>query len=66
MTYELFYDTGGHGGPYGLSDAFERSKAMLRGCNSMSSVRIVERSDGIGGFGKTVTTIRKTDIMTTE
>lgn len=68
MTYELFYSFGGssgHGGPYtALSEARQRAREMLAGCNSMHSVEIRPRMGaGIGGYGKAVETVTR-DMLT--
>ncbi len=63
MSYELFYSCGGHGGPYWtLEHAIESARARIRGQASLHSVRIVERTaDGVGGYGKTVMVIGRTE-----
>lgn len=63
MSYELFYDCGGHSGPYHtLEQATSTAKAKLAGMQSMQSVDIRFRDpEGIGGYGKLVMKIMKTD-----
>ncbi len=40
--YELFYDIGGHGGPYiGFKEAKKAAKRLLAGCDSMNTVHIL-------------------------
>ncbi len=61
--YELFYGSGGHGGPYeSIDDAERRGEAILRGSRTELSVeireyraegflpllRLVKRGDGCG------------------
>lgn len=59
--YELFYGSGGHGGPY--SSAREASKAarrLLRGSRSERSIEVRERSaTGMGGYGRTIARFTK-------
>ncbi len=61
MTYELFYGTGGHGGPYqSYDEAKERAIALLRGSQSERSITIHTRtSEGVGGYGGCLCRIRK-------
>ena len=61
--YELFYGSGGHGGPYAtIDDAERRAEALLRGSRTERSIeireycaegwlpllRLVKRTDGCG------------------
>ena len=61
MTFELFYATGGHGGPYEAYDSAKyRAIAMLRGCASERSIQIKERTaSGIGGYGNVIGRVYK-------
>ncbi len=54
MKYELFYSTGGHGGPYNNSDlAIDAAKRLILGDKS-NSLNIIEarpvKSLAIGGY----------------
>ena len=42
MKYELFYGSGGHGGPYtGLRTAITTAKRLLKGCQSERTIYVV-------------------------
>jgi hypothetical protein len=53
MTYELFYGTGGHGGPYhSYDEAKSRAIALLKGSASEVSITIRFRdANGVSGYG---------------
>jgi len=60
MRYELFYDCGGHGGPYeGLQNAIKAAERLLNGCRTMTSIQIKKRKDACWSKIKPVVTIRK-------
>ncbi len=66
MTYELFYGSGGHGGPYPSLDVAKfRAVRQLLGSKSERRIEIHERTtgqDSIGGYGKQpVVSLRKAD-----
>jgi hypothetical protein len=54
--YELFYSSGGHGGPYWSTiEARAAAERLLLGCPAMQSVDIVERcATAPGGYGRAV------------
>ncbi len=54
LGFELFYSSGGHGGPYyDMDEARQEAKRRLAGCKSLAFVSIVERTaTGISGFGR--------------
>lgn len=51
-TYELYYDNGGHGGPYANhADACAAAERLLWGCRSMRAVEVRPRnSSHTGGY----------------
>lgn len=53
-SFELYYNTGGHGGPYpDLAAAEIAAKRMLAGCRSLYSVEIRPRNSPVlGGYGE--------------
>lgn len=60
-SYELFYSTGGHGGPYlDIQAAREAARNYLDTCRGTVSVSIVQRDpNGIAGYGRTVERIER-------
>jgi len=63
-SYELFYSSGGHCGPYWtLEHAVSDARRKLNGLpESTTSISIVERDPlSVGGYGKQVMRIRRTD-----
>ena len=60
-TYELFYGTGGHGGPYrNLQQAIVGAAQRLKGDATERRITIKPRtSDGVGGYGDSVFTLFK-------
>ena len=63
MSYELFYSSGGHCGPYWtLRSAIDAGRARLKGCPITTSITIKERTaSGVGGYGQTVMVLRQVD-----
>lgn len=61
MSFELFYASGGHGGPYASYDSAKfRAVAILRGSSSERSIQIRERTaSGIGGYGNVIGRVYK-------
>ena len=59
--HELFYGTGGHGGPYPSHEAAaKRAAQMLRGSRSETTIHIKPRTkEGVGGYGDKVGTVSK-------
>lgn len=59
--YELFYSTGGHGGPYiGLRNARAAAKRLLVGSNSLHRIDIRPYEKGaVGGYGRPVESVYK-------
>lgn len=45
-SYELFYDTGGHGGPYfGFTKAKTAARQLLAGCPSINRIHVINRKE---------------------
>lgn len=43
-SFELFYGTGGHGGPYfGLEVAIEAANSLIRGHKAEHTIKVVDR-----------------------
>ena len=63
MTYELFYGSGGHSGPYhDLQSAKDRAARLLGGSKSETHIYIQPRlAEGIGGYGKPIGYVRKVE-----
>lgn len=62
-TYELMYDSGGHGGPwYGLSAAVEGAKQVLRGRPTERAVYVVPRDERFLEKRNAVRIIRREDV----
>lgn len=61
ITYELFYSTGGHGGPYtDLAAARAMAHAMLSSNLVMHAIEIRPRcAEGVGGYGPPVEVLRR-------
>jgi hypothetical protein len=58
IMYELFYGSGGHGGPYpGLEKAVRAAINLLHGSKSERAIDIRPRTSD--GYGKSVATARK-------
>ena len=66
QTFELFYSSGGHGGPYqSISAAVRTAKRILRGVSSPSLqwIDIVVRDPlSVGGFGRSVKRVARTEV----
>ncbi len=66
MRFELFYSDGGHGGPY-LSEVEAEAAALrlIHGCKTTRRIEIRPYSaEGIGGYGATIITVKKTLVET--
>ena len=65
-TFELFYSSGGHGGPYlSIGAAVRTAKRRLRGVSSPSLQRIdvvVRDPLSVGGFGRSVKRVLRTEV----
>jgi hypothetical protein len=55
-SYELFYNDGGHGGPWiGLDDAIRQAKRIIAGSPSTTAITIHPHSaTGMGGYGPAI------------
>ncbi len=55
-SFELYYDTGGHGGPYSpdLAMAVSHAKRLIAGCPSINAIEIrpCHANAPIGGFSR--------------
>lgn len=67
MTYELFYGTGGHGGPYqDLQSAIHAAYDRLRGNRSEVWIAIHPcTGGGIGGYGESIAVVKKRTVSDT-
>lgn len=59
MAFELFYASGGHGGPYHtLESAIDSAEKMLVGSPTERAIHVHTRTPvGINGFGQRVATV---------
>lgn len=63
--YELFYNDGGHGGPYlSLDQAIRRAKQLIAGSSSTTSITIHPYSaTGIGGYGPAMIRVERDKVQ---